>query len=131
METAEQHKHITVYDIAMACHEANRSLQFALGEDPAAKWGNISQDMRASAVDGVRASLSGVSTPEGLHQNWMDFKTAQGWIYGPDKSEKKKTHPCLVPYEDLPEEQRAKDHLFSSVVSALKPLLINAEEFAS
>lgn len=33
----------------------------------------------------------------------------------------RKTHPCLVEYENLPPEQRAKDHLFKAIVDALAP----------
>jgi hypothetical protein len=44
-------------------------------------------------------------------------------VYGEVKDAEKKTHPCIVPYKDLPPEQQAKDHLFKAVVSALAPLL--------
>ena len=33
--------------------------------------------------------------------------------------ETKKEHPCFVPYEELPTEQKAKDFLFRGVVHAL------------
>jgi len=46
-----------------------------------------------------------------------------GWKYGAVKDADKKEHPCFVPYEELPKEQQAKDHLFKATVSALSPLL--------
>jgi hypothetical protein len=39
------------------------------------------------------------------------------------KDPEKKEHPCFVPYESLPAEQQAKDHLFKGIVAALAPLL--------
>jgi ryanodine receptor 2 len=33
----------------------------------------------------------------------------QGWTYGPERNDQLKQHPCLVPYEQLPEEEKAYD----------------------
>ncbi len=44
------------------------------------------------------------------------------WDAAPDPIAK--THPCLVPYGELPPEQKAKDELFLSIVRALAPLLM-------
>lgn len=76
--------------------------------------------MKASEIarEGVEKALDG-ATPEDLHQSWCDFKAADGWVYGEVKDAEAKTHPCLVPYEELPEEQRIKDDLFKAVVGAL------------
>jgi RyR domain. len=58
-------------------------------------------------------------TSENLHQNWLDQKKKDGWVYGKTKDAEKKTHPCMVPYSDLPKEQQVKDHLFHAIVSIL------------
>jgi len=55
-----------------------------------------------------------------LHESWCDFKRADGWVFGEVKDAGAKTHPCLVPYAELPEEQKIKDHLFSAIVTALR-----------
>jgi hypothetical protein len=44
------------------------------------------------------------------HERWMAEKTAQGFIYGPTRTEI--THPDLVPWEVLPVEARQKDRIF-------------------
>jgi hypothetical protein len=112
---------LPVNDIAQVCHEANRALQ-AVQADPgnpvSLPWDEIGHEMRVSATTGVVTAMSG-ATPEQLHQSWCDFKIANGWFYGPVKDEVMKTHPCLVPYEDLPPGQQIKDHLFSAIVKAL------------
>lgn len=109
---------LTIDDIARVCHEANRGLQKAIGEVPAVGWDEIRAEMQDSVRDGVRAALSGKS-PEEMHQNWCEFKQARGWVYGEEKDEDKRTHPCLVPYEELPEVQKLKDHLFSAIVHTM------------
>ena len=42
------------------------------------------------------------------HENWAAIRIQQGWRYGPERNDAKKEHPCLVPYERLPESE--KDH---------------------
>jgi hypothetical protein len=58
--------------------------------------------------------------PAASHENWLKLKIAEGWKYGPVKDPDKKEHPCCVPYEDLPIEQRIKDFLFSGIVGQLR-----------
>ena len=106
-------------EIARVCHEANRALQ-VIQNDPAPSpgWADAPKWQKLSAVEGVLKARAG-ETPEQLHQSWCDFKEADGWAYGAFKDVDAKTHPCLVPYSELPEEQKAKDHVFSAIVSAL------------
>ena len=108
-----------INNIARVCHEANRALQLIQDDPhPSPHWVSAPGWQRASAIDGVIAAQNG-ATPEELHQSWCDFKEADGWVYGHAKDEAVKTHPCLVPYLDLPAEQITKDHLFAAIVKAL------------
>jgi len=52
------------------------------------------------------------SSPEELHVSWMQSYFAMGWMYGPQYSAEKKTHPDLVPYADLGRLERDKDNVF-------------------
>lgn len=63
---------------------------------------------------------SGIDLPEGLlelteklaenvHENWSKGRLEEGWVYGPVRDDARKTTPCLVPYADLPEEEREYD----------------------
>ena len=105
--------------IARVVHEANAALQF-IQEDPAPSppWNAAPAWQRESAIEGVRRSRNG-ETPRQLHQSWCDEKYAAGWVYGQVKDPDRKTHPCLVPYDQLPPGQRDKDHLFTAIVLAL------------
>ena len=44
-----------------------------------------------------------------VHEIWSQTRIAQGWTYGPERNDAEKKHPCLVPYEDLPEEEKVYD----------------------
>ncbi|MDY6382194.1 MAG: RyR domain-containing protein [Synergistales bacterium] len=44
-----------------------------------------------------------------VHDIWAENRIAQGWTYGEKRDDEKKQHPCLVPYEDLPEEEKLYD----------------------
>lgn len=64
--------------------------------------------------------VTGVNLPEELlllvdqlsknvHEVWAKNRMEQGWTYGDQRDDKKKTHPCLIPYEQLPEVEKAYD----------------------
>ena len=50
-------------------------------------------------------------TPEQMHNNWVKFKLANGWVYGLAKDVDAKIHPDLRPYNELPMEERNKDKM--------------------
>lgn len=110
---------LTAELIAETCHEANRVLQRHLGEEVNPSWDEADDELKESAIDGVKNALVGAS-PQGSHENWMKLKQKQGWTYGRKKDPVAKTHPCLVEYYALPEEQRFKDKLFVGIVKAFK-----------
>lgn len=61
-----------------------------------------------------------VSNQVQQHEAWSRDKIADGWAYVPVKDATAKTHPALVPYDQLPEGTRRKDALFRAVVAALR-----------
>lgn len=46
---------------------------------------------------------------ENVHENWSAGRIADGWSYGPVRDDEKKTTPCLVPYDQLTETEKAFD----------------------
>lgn len=44
-----------------------------------------------------------------VHEVWAQSRLEQGWIYGIERNDVLKHHPCLIPYEDLPEIEKAYD----------------------
>lgn len=105
---------------ARLCHEVNRAYCAMLGDHSQPAWADAPEWQRASAIAGVRFALDNPDAkPEDSHNSWLAEKRATGWTYGPVKDPEKKEHPCFVPYDQLPLEQRAKDRLFLATVRAL------------
>ena len=44
-----------------------------------------------------------------VHEVWAQKRIEQGWTYGNERSDALKQHPCLIPYEELPEVEKAYD----------------------
>ena len=44
-----------------------------------------------------------------IHEIWAMQRMEQGWTYGEERDDVLKHHPCLVPYEDLPEVEKDYD----------------------
>jgi hypothetical protein len=106
--------------IAEVCHEANRAYCRTIGDNTQAAWAEAPEWQRESARKGVVFNLAHPEAPASAsHDSWLDEKRRTGWSYGPDKDPERKRHPCFVPYEALPPEQRHKDALFKATVAAL------------
>jgi len=74
-------------------------------------------------------NLDSVELPEGMetlveklakhnHDTWADQRIGDGWTYGPERNDTLKHHPCLVPYEDLPESEKEYDR--NTSIGAIK-----------
>ena len=48
---------------------------------------------------------------EQVHENWAAGRIAEGWTYGEVRDDAKKTTPCLVPYDELPENEKEYDRV--------------------
>ncbi len=106
--------------IAEICHEANRMWCEANGDYSQKPWKEAEQWQKDSAIAGVSFRLGRHgSAPSAQHNNWMQQKLNDGWKYGPVKDAEKKTHPCIVPFDELPLVQRKKDSMFGAIVDAL------------
>ena len=111
---------LKVEQIARVCHEANRALCLAIGDTALAPWDAAPGWQRKGCMLGVEFALANPdATPRDQHEAWVSEKLADGWVHGPVKDAQNKTHPCMVPYEQLPERQRLKDVVFQNVVHAL------------
>lgn len=105
-------------DIARVCHEANRAYCITQNDLSQRGWDDAPMWQRRRAVVGVGVAKNG-ATSEQLHESWLAQKASEGWVYGPVKDADQKTHPCCVPYRELPASQQRKDALFQAVVRAL------------
>lgn len=58
------------------------------------------------------------SMAENVHEMWAQTRIEQGWQYGPKRDDDQKLHPCLIPYDQLPEDEKVYDR--NSAVETLK-----------
>lgn len=56
-----------------------------------------------------------------VHEVWAESRISQGWTYGKQRNDELKTHPCLIPYEELPEVERDYDR--NTAVGTLKLIM--------
>jgi hypothetical protein len=55
------------------------------------------------------------------HDTWARQRANDGWRYGTQRDDVKKEHPCLVPYESLPESEKEYDR--NVTIGTLKAIL--------
>ena len=58
---------------------------------------------------------------QNVHDVWAANRMAEGWIYGPQRDDQAKTTPCLVPYDQLTEVEKAYDR--NTALETLKLIL--------
>lgn len=74
-------------------------------------------------------NLDNIQLPKGLndlveelaehnHDTWATQRIKDGWTYGKTRSDEKKEHPCLIPYDKLPESEKEYDRATS--IGAIK-----------
>ncbi len=56
-----------------------------------------------------------------VHDVWARTRMEQGWTYGPERNDSDKKHPCLIPYEELPEGEKEYDR--NTSIETLKLIL--------
>ena len=111
-----------IEQIAKLCHEVNRAYCESIGEYSQSSWEDAPEWQKQSAINGVEFHLNNDPTPKDSHDNWMRQKLSEGWIYGEEKDPEAKTHPCLVEYQQLSQEQRSKDYIFKGICDFFKRL---------
>ncbi len=69
--------------------------------------------------DNLKSLLEAMA--KNVHEIWAQERISQGWTYGDKRDDENKHHPCLVPYEELPEEEKEYDR--NTSVETLKFIL--------
>lgn len=61
--------------------------------------------------DSLRSLME--SLARNVHEVWAAGRLADGWTYGPVRDDSLRQHPCLVPYDALPESEKDYDRATS------------------
>jgi RyR domain len=68
-------------------------------------------------IDTTKVTLSDVQRAlveklaANAHEVWAEKRVEDGWRYGGSRNDEDKTHPCLVPYDALPESEKEYDRV--------------------
>ncbi|MBN2088150.1 NAD-binding protein, partial [candidate division KSB1 bacterium] len=122
--------------MAQAIHAEYLEKNPSEAEDNASKrsWSQLSEeyrdanrqaadhiDIKLRAINCKTISVSGKQPPAKMtveeieilakmeHNRWKAERLLKGWTYAPERDDVNKKHPCIVPWEDLPEDERDKD----------------------
>jgi hypothetical protein len=106
--------------IARTVHEALRGWAAAHGQHDIPAWDDAPDWMHASTRTSVLHALeNGGADGRSQHEQWLAQKRADGWRHGPVKDAAAKTHPLMIPYDQLPDWERRKDTLINALARAL------------
>jgi hypothetical protein len=115
---------MTKEDIAKTTYAVNRAYCESMGDHSFGPWEEAPEWQKEANRAGVNFCLCHPEAPPSeSHDSWLAQKEAEGWKYGYKKDPEKKEHPCMVPFDQLPANQQAKDYLFKAVVDSLRGLL--------
>lgn len=82
----------------------------------------LPQPIDTSNVE-IPEELSGLleAMAKNVHEVWAKNRIDEGWVFGPCRNDELKTHPCLIPYEELPEIE--KDYDRATAMGTLKLII--------
>lgn len=114
-----------IEEIAKVAHQVNKAYCESLGDVSQVNWDECPEWQKKSAITGVNLHTDNPNAGvEASHESWMKEKVDDGWVYGKKKDHDATppTHHCIVPFEQLPKEQQAKDFIFRAVIHSLQDI---------
>jgi hypothetical protein len=51
---------------------------------------------------------------ENVHERWAERRMKDGWTWGKQRNDRYKKHPTLIPYDELPENEKEYDRITST-----------------
>ncbi|MGC8622087.1 MAG: RyR domain-containing protein [Caldisphaera sp.] len=93
------------------------------------KWEERDKEFRKQFTDYIE-SLQGkpLPTPEEAHNSWWRRYKEMGWKYGEVRDPVVKTHPDMVPFNELPKDEQEKDEAFLALVEFAFKYILPSQE---
>jgi len=111
--------------IAQIAHEANKAYCESINDFSVLHWDEAPEWQKKSIVLGVEFNLENPNAPaSATHDNWLKDKRNDGWKHGLVKNAELKEHPCFLPFDELPYNQKIKDVIFKEIVATFIAILI-------
>lgn len=87
------------------------------------EWEELTLEQRTNATNALKKLLTEPHhTPEEHHDLWLKPMIENGWTKGV-YSWADKTHPCICSYDELPDSEKLKDHIWMHMVEAFRPFI--------
>ena len=110
----------TLENLAELAYETCASWSLIAGDNPGPHWEQLDETQKQGIIDGVRFVVEKPFTSiADQHDNWRAWMAGRGWTHGDTKTEPAKTHPNMVPFDELPWAQQRKANLFRHVIHAI------------
>jgi len=107
--------------VAAVAYAANREFSKIVGGKPFnPPWEEYPEDLKLNLIQAVRNTMKQKIVSAKLsHLQWVKDRLDMGYEKGENINWKKKTHPDLVPFEELPMPAQLKSVLFLAIVNSL------------
>ena len=107
-----------IYDVCKVCHDKNNELMVANGETPRGDWESLDQVDKDLTYKSVKRIIDDRTiTAKDIHDEWMTNKESDGWVYGLVKDPVNKTHPLMIPFDEMSDIDKQKDQSFIDIVN--------------
>lgn len=112
------YKDSKIYNVCKLCHDKNNALMIANGETPRGDWESLDQADKDLTYKSVKRIIDDPTiTAKEIHDEWVTNKELDGWVYGPVKDVDNKTHPLMIPFDDMSDIDKEKDQSFINIVN--------------
>ena len=108
------HSH-TVWELAEKMQgDIAAEIRVMLGESPLAK-SLFTPDQIQRRIEAMQKCAAESTSDVERHESWMKMHIDAGWVYGPEFNPTLKTHPNLMPWDELQPTVKSKARIFDIV----------------
>jgi hypothetical protein len=89
-------------------------------------WDTRDEAFKTQMIEVVKryCEMETLPTPEEAHDSWWNKYIEMGWVYGPVRDRDLKTHPDMVPFDELGYEEQIKDAVFLALVDIARQWIL-------